>query len=380
MVLDGRRVYWGDGHVGEQLPAAHATAQRLLDLSTPPLTGQRAGSFRELVERPRSFFPPQGVVPVADAVRGALQHALLAAVADVGCRLPAEILAQEYGLGEGQPLRVALPMILTVDDYAATAERFEQMLALRPDGLGYRLAGVRPAEAIGPNAELLQRFVRELVQRVKLIDGEVYQPTLYLALAGSLGQLASDPVRHIGKVLGHCVGLQEAAGAGDLILEEPFLLDDPVSQAANLRRLRDFLRRTPSTLKRGHPAELAARGSGLSDETFQQYVDTEPVNGLTFNLLAESDIDRLMTRWAALRAAGMAGYWALPSANAPELTPRRISLAVDLALAGAAGGLLLNFNDGGGWVYRHITSQLAEYNALLAGRHDAENSASPHFG
>jgi len=367
VVLDGQHVYWGDGHVHERPSAAPATARRLLDLSTPPLVGQRAGSFRELVERLRPIFPLQGIVPVADALRQALQQALLSAVAGVGGRLPAEILAQEYDLGGKQPLTTAVPLILAVDDFAATADRFERLLALRPDGLGYRLAGVRPVEAIGPNAELLQRFVREVLQRAKEAGGAEYQPALYLGLAGSLGHLAEDPVRHIGKVLGHCVGLQEAAGAGRLILEEPFRLDDPIAQAANLHRLRDFLRRTPSTLKRGQPAGLAARASALSDETFQQYVDTTPVNNLTFDLLAESDIDRLMTRWAALRTGGMVGYLVLPPGNEPGLTSRRVALAVDLALAGAAG-LILNFNDGDERVFHTITRQLAEYAAWFAQR------------
>lgn len=369
VVVDGQMVYWGDGYVREEPTVALATANRLLDLSTPPLVGQRAGSFRELVERLRPIFPPQGIVPVADTVRGALQQALLVAVAGVARRLPAEILAQEYGLAGEQPSPVAIPLILAVDDYAATAERFERMLALRPAGLGYRLAGVRPAEAIGPNAELLQRFVRELLQRAREATGEEYRPSLYLGLAGSLGQLAADPVRHIGKVLGHCVGLQEAAGAGHLILEEPILLEDPIAQAANLHRLRDFLRRTPSTLKRGEPAGLAARASGLSDEVFQQYVDTAPVSELTFDLLAEDDLDRLMTRWAALQAGGVNRFLALPHSNEPRLTSRRVALAVDLALAGAAG-LVLSFNDGNERVYRSIARQLAEYTAWLAQRPD----------
>ena len=299
------------------------------------------------------------------------------AVADTEGRLPAEILAQEYSLAGEQPLPTTLPLILAVDDYAATAERFERIIALRPDGIGYRLAGVRPAEAIGLNAELLQRFVRELLQRAKVAGGEEYRPTLYLGLAGSLGQLAADPVRHIGKVLGHCVGLQEAVGDGRLILEEPCLLDAPTAQAANLHRLRDFLRRTPSSLKRSEPAWLAARGSKLSDEIFQQYIDTAPANGLTFDLPAESDIDRLMTRWAALRAGGAVGYLALPPGNESGLTSRRIALAVDLALAAPAGGLILNFNNGDERIYHAIARQLAESRVWLAGR--SEPVGHTHF-
>lgn len=377
VVVDGQRAYWGDGCVRESPTAPLATARRLLDLSTPTLVAQKVGSFRELAERLRPIYPPQGVVPVADAVWGALQQALLAAVADAGQRLPAEILAQEYGAAGGQPLAATIPLIMTVDDYAATADRFERLLALRPDGLGYRLAGVRPGEAIGANAELLQRFVRELLQRARLVSDDDYQPLLYLGLAGSLGQLVDDPVRHIGKVLGHCVGLQEAAGAGRLILEEPFLLGDPVDQAANLHRLRDFLRRTPSTLKRGEPAWLAARGSGLSDELHQQYVDTAPVNGVTFDLSAASDIDQLMTRCTALRAGGMTTYLTLPSGKEPALTPRWLALVIDLALAARVSGLILNFNDGDEGIYRSIKRQLAEYAELLALRH--KSPGTNHF-
>lgn len=76
-MVDGQRAYWGDGYVRAESTVALATARRLLDLSTPPLVGQWVGSFRELVKQVRPIFPPSGVVPVADAVLGALQQALL---------------------------------------------------------------------------------------------------------------------------------------------------------------------------------------------------------------------------------------------------------------------------------------------------------------
>ncbi len=222
IVLNNGHVYWGDyiqvddgfDHtVGiEQL----ATIERLIDLSTSKLHDQQLSEVRTLWECIRPVFPPSGRVPVADGVSAAIQQALLAAVADIQDRSAIEVLADEFGLPplEWGELETPLcPLFLEISDFAATAFTIERMLAMRPAGVGYRITSGRVEEALGENAEFLQRFVRELGQRAAQNAGNnVYQPSIYLGLNGALGRLTDDPVRHIGKVLGNCVGLQVAAG------------------------------------------------------------------------------------------------------------------------------------------------------------------------
>ncbi len=191
------------------------------------------------------------------------------------------------------------------------------------------------AEAIGENAEHLQHFVRELGRRAEtLATGERYRPSVYLGLNGALGQLAGDPVRHIGKVLGNVVGLQTAAGERQLILEEPFLLDDVLGQAANLHRLRDFIRRTPDSLKRAAPTLLAARAPASPDDV-QVYGDTDAAHVLVTDL--PGDIDAALTSLSRT-ADKLASYWRLPAGA----TPRQAALAVFLACVTRSAAVLVS--------------------------------------
>lgn len=290
-----------------------------------------------------------------------MQQALLDAVAWVRRRTPADVLADEYNFPPPNQLLNEVPLFLEISDFAATAARIERILDLRPTGVGYRLTGGRVAEAIGENGEYLQRFVRELGQRVDFIEGDrEYRPVIYLGLNGALGHLAHDPVRHVGKILGNCVGLQDAAGSHRLIIEEPFILDDPIGQSANLLRLKDFLRLTPSSQKRPEPTHLVARVLSLTDEEVRIYTDTQAVHGLNFDLLAIGDIDNMMTRLAALRDTSLVSYLSFSSSNDSLLSPRWAATSVDLALASHSAGLILSFDNGNESLYQTIIRHLSE--------------------
>lgn len=367
VVTNDKQVFWGDGRYISNPLESIATARRLLDLSTLKLSGQRAASFRELYELLRPIFPPPATVPIADSVRWALQQALLSNVCNDRGVTAAELLADEYCLPPIDPSSFALPLLLEISDFAATSERIDRMFALRPDAIGYRLTGERVLEAIGENGEHLQRFVRELGRKAEVVAGEsAYKPAIYLGLNGALGRLTDDPVRHIGKVLGNCIGLQEAAGSRRLILETPVLLDDSIAQSANLLRLKDFIRRTPSTLKRGEPLRLVADASHLADADLQQYADTQSVNALLFDFTAELDIDRSLKRLVFLRESDLNYYLSLNQQGTRSNTPRWVMTAADIAMAGAGAGLIISFNTGSDSDYLIAARYAAETKTWLS--------------
>lgn len=351
--IDGT-AYWGDvtlpegvGQV-EALAIAHDVRERL----TPVLSGQRPESLRDFSGRAHEAAADD--TAVGEALRLAWQAAWLGAITaapDAAARLRREY-AFPFPI---DPSSAGPPAgFLEISDHAATAERIDGLLALRPAGLGYRLTGGRVAEAIGPNAEHLQRFVRELGRRAAtLAPGESYHPAMYLALNGALGELAGDPVRHIGKVLGNVVGLQTAAGERRLILEEPFRLDDPLGQAANLHRLKEFIRRTPDSLKRAAPTLLVAPLSAAGHET-QVYADTAAAHALVYDLLS-GDVDPALAEMSRAAAAGLDTYWRLPSVA----TPRQAALAVFLAgMAGSAAVIVSG--DSGATLPAFVLRLLAE--------------------
>ncbi len=346
-------VYWGDVTlpVGVDRPAAVASALRLRERITPALSGQRLESLRDLCGRVRSAVGEEGVL--GEALLAAAQEAWLEAVRSADDAVGR--LRRDYAFPDDEALPATPACFLEISDHAATADQVDRMLALRPAGIGYRLTGGSVAEAIGANGEHLQRFVRELGRRAEtLAPGERYRPSVYLGLNGALGQLAGDPVRHIGKVLGNVVGLQTAAGERQLILEEPFLLDDVLGQAANLHRLREFIRRTPDSLKRAAPTLLAARAPASPDEA-QVYSDTDAAHVLVTEL--PGDMDAALTSLSRT-AAGLASYWRLPTAA----TPRQAALAVFLAGVARSAALLVSCDADMATLPAFVLRLLAEQN------------------
>ena len=319
---------------GPERPSLQAAVYWLGARLSPALRGQQAAGLGDMAQRVRVAAGEAS--PAAEALATAAQWASLAALRADG--RAADALRDAYGLS---PVVTEPACFAEIADFAATAAGIDRLLALRPAAIGYRLTGERVAEAIGESAEHLQRFVRELTRRAAVLaPGEGYRPAVYLAFNGALGQLAGDPVRHVGKVLGHVVGLQAAAGEHQLFLEEPFLLDEPMAQAGNLHRLRDFIRRTPDSLKRARPTQLLAPGPP-DPEAAALYADTAAVEGLVFDG-SGGDLHHALAAVARAQAGGLAIYWRLTSAA----TPRQTALGLFLAATTAASAVLVSADDG----------------------------------
>ncbi len=365
VLSDADDLFWGDCPSVEIATDEIVTAERLVDICRSKLRGQALSGFRALWEYISPVFPPgRGIVPIADGVRAALQQALLMSVASAQNRACVELLTIEYGLSNLDLDNISCPLFLEISDYAATAERIDEMLILRPPGIGYRLTGGRVAEALGENAEYLQRFVRELGQRSDQLSKDTdYQPAIYLGLNGSLGQLAGDPVRYIGKILGNASGLQGAAGSRRLFLENPFLIEteDPALQPANLLRLKDFIMRTPSSDDREVPTQLVAGASDISLDELAIYVDTQAVDALRFDLGATGDIDGLMTQLTRLTGGSIDSFILMDE----QSTPRWIETAVAIAMAVRATGLIFSYNQGSDNSYRMAIRNIRETEAFL---------------
>ena len=354
LLADDGAVTWGDVPLpaGVDHATAIASALRLRERITPALSGQRPEGLRDLSGRVRQAIGGEGAI--GETLLPAAQWAWLEAIRVIPEAAPQ--LRREYALPVNDPA-APLCCFLEISDHAATAERIDQLLALRPAGVGYRLTGGRVAEAIGDNAEHLQRFVRELGRRAEtLAPGEGYRPSMYLGLNGALGQLAGDPVRHIGKVLGNVVGLQVAAGERQLILEEPFRLDDLLGQAANLHRLREFIRRTPDSLKRAAPTLLAARAPATPNDA-QVYSDTVAAHVLVYDAPG-CDLDAALSSLGRT-AAGLASYWRLTA----EATPRQAVLAVWLAQVTRSAAVVVNCDADAHTLPPFVLRLLAEHSA-----------------
>lgn len=364
IVTSDDRVFWGDVVGLPQMQEVSGMLLRLTDLLAVMLKGQPLAGFRRLCDLVYDPFPPAGQVPAADAARLALQQAILAAVATTQGRGVAEVLAAEYGMGSAGQSAATVGLFLEISDFAATAERIESMLSLRPGGIGYRLTGGRVAESIGEGGQHLQRFVRELSRRMDSVYGEGgSRPAIYLGLNGALGQLAGDPVKDIGKVLGNCIGLQMAAGAHQLILEEPILLDDALVQSVNMKRLKDFVRGNTDSQRRKEPTLIVGREAGLGDEALSFYGRNQAVHALAYDLFAAGDMVSLLAYITLAREVGVLAYLRIGLPAGGRVTPRWIETMVDIATAMDVSGLLFSFDASNEGAY------------LVAARHLAERAA-----
>lgn len=362
IVVDDGRVYWGDLLVGRDDTDSSPTILRLVDLCEQTLRGQGLSNFRELWAQVETVFPLSGKVPVADAVRGAVQQGVLAAVAhDQRLTIP-ELLQREYLPAGPDLLPTAIPIILEVSDFAATAELIDHVLNLRPAGIGYRLTGDLVAESIGAYGEFLERFVNELGQRADRLESG-YRPIIYLGMNGAFGRLVAEPIQHIGQILAHCIRLQEATGDTQVIIEDPLFLDDPATQSANLLRLKNLLDRAPSSLDRRTKTLLVERGRQIPAVDIFDAINTRAVHGMTLEPVIERDISKVMEYCAGLMANDMPRLVTLaPIQDSPNST-RWARAAVDVAVASRALAIVVNIDNGNESLYAFVNKHLAELRA-----------------
>lgn len=287
---------------------------------TARLVGQQLNSFSRLIELVnRAVTLPDDILRLP-SVRAGIQQALLAAVADSNGRTPLEIAKAEYELSRIQALQPAA-LVLDVANDVATAERIAEMIALAPDGLGYRLVAGEAAQSIGSEAEFLQQFVRELGAYLSAVmPDKLYQPSLLLRLNGALGDLTIEPRQHVGKVLGHIVGLEQASHPWPLWVADPILLNDLTQQAATLKRLRKFMRQRDMAVKL--VVETGLQNLGDLDVVLQ----SEACDAVLVEWGGWADLDQMLRAAANCAQHGVAFI----AADTPSLTPAQLTLLLDL--------------------------------------------------
>lgn len=238
-------------------------------------------------------------------------------------------------------------LILEVANDVATADIVQTMIALRPDGLGYRLASGDMVEAIGRRGEHLQRFVRELGM---LLIGRDYSaaepPIIYLGLNGALGELTVDPRRELGHVLGHATGLEKAAGTLPLWLEDPLLFDDAMLHAATLNQLRDYMR------VRSMRSQVVGRAHATSLDDLHMLVDTDAVDGVCLERWSWPSLSALID---AARIAQAGGKQVVLRAER-RATGDQVAFLLSLGEAIGAAAVLVSVEDSSAAIAREAVA------------------------
>jgi len=279
VVLDDRYVVWGDCVCSaEATPLSTVAARESIEsVVSPALVGCKlegfrglAGAIESLTEivtaeepiptteedsqtdgisrrdlltgrlraeaRPPSPPPTRFVTsgqPLHPALRYGLSQALLAAVAqDQGLSI-AEVIAHEYNLSRP----TAVPLLAQLD----TNRPLESLPQPSPHitALGYTVPPGDPADILGDNGVILQRFLRILKERVMAMPGWDTLPRIHVDLRGGLGELYGN---NTGQMLGALVGLETSVRPLLLLIEHPIGGDSLPEINAKTRELQEFLR------------------------------------------------------------------------------------------------------------------------------------------
>lgn len=361
VVIDGRRIVWGsvappdetgfDSDTAAQLAAQVSTA-----LVEVPLEGS---DLLTLLRRLTLTAADRWATGTA-ALQSAVEQALTGALALVNRLTTAEVLNAIVPTGERD--RIHTPqLVLEVDNRVATAEVIQQMIAMAPDGIGYRVAGGGVVASIGPRGEYLQRFVRELGILLRDRDTATDDPpNIYLGLEGALGALTVDPWRDLGQILGDCYGLEKAAGAVQLWLEDPVALDDEVLHAAALNRLRDDMR------ARSMRAQVIGRTHTATLDGLRLLSDTDAIDGFCLLRSEWPTLAQLVEATQMLQEAGKQ----VVLAAVPRATPDQVAHTMSLAGAIGAVAVLINISVVDSYLAAETAGQHARRRAWAAARHD----------
>lgn len=336
LVYDNDRVVWGDITLGPRAPTSVAWDGQGLETIAGALVGTTLG-IPEVFEvlNGEAIASVGGDAEWQAGVRRGLEMALIMALAQLSQTSPAAVVSQTLG-SESSAMSQLLQLFVEVENQAATAEVVERMIRLQPDGVGYRLAEGNAAETIGAQAEYLQRFVREL--SLVLAARNNPPPIGYLGLNGAIGRLTADPLRGMGQVLGHCAGLEQAAGGLSLWLEDPLVLNDEMAHAAALYQLRDFMR------VRNMGSRIIARAHANNHTGLQLLCETGAIDGVCL----------VWEEWGGLKSLADAARLAQQAGKLVTLTAARsishdqLMYLLDIGQALAIDAVLMGMGRGDG--------------------------------
>ena len=224
--------------------------------------------------------------PIHPTLRHGLSQALLSAVSMLRGVTAAEVIAEEFDLpfpSKAVPLQVPIRrgQSLVIHDQVST--------------LAYAVGGTDPEDSLGPNGERIQRFIRQLRERL-VKAGQHCQITIHLDARGNLGKLYGND---LGKVLGALYGLEQAALPCLIRVQDPLIMDDLDAQIKAMGQLRDYLRMRRMSL------QLVAGAKINSLDDVRAFIQAESAHMLHLAMPRLGTIQELIVGIQACQAGGI---------------------------------------------------------------------------
>jgi methylaspartate ammonia-lyase len=165
------------------------------------------------------------------ALRYGLTQALLAATALAVRKMPAEVIAAEYGSTLGTK-----PVDLLASCHRGDALQLDRVIMKQAAVLPH--ASFTLAEDLGPNAIVLTGYVRSIAQRIREVGAPGYKPRIHLDLYGTLGDLFGDDLDGLANYM---AGLVREAAPFELLLESPVVAPTQARQIEVFKTLKRLL-------------------------------------------------------------------------------------------------------------------------------------------
>ena len=195
----------------------------------------------------------------------------------------AEIIAEEF----------ELPLPSTTVPLQISVKRGQSLLLHEQvSTLAYDVGESDPIDSLGADSERIQRFIRQLRERLVKDDQEC-QITIHLDARGSFGKLYAND---IGKVLGALYGLEQAASPCLLRVQDPLILEEQDDQIKALGQLRDYLR------MRGMSLQIVAGAKIHSLDDVKTFVQAEAAHMLHLIMPRLGTIQEVILAIQACRA------------------------------------------------------------------------------
>ena len=205
----------------------------------PVLVGREADSFRTLCADMEAI-RVEGK-KLHTAVRYGVSQAILDAVAKASRRLMCEVVADEYGCQVADH-----PIAIFTQSGDARYDNADKMIMKRADVLPHAL--INHIDKIGHHGEVLEKYVRWLVERIGNLSGDAaYKPVIHLDLYGMIGTVFGSS--NTAAMADYIMTLEEAAKPYHLRIEGPIDDDEREATIVHLAELTAELDRRGSTVE-----------------------------------------------------------------------------------------------------------------------------------
>jgi len=255
LVLDGREVVWGDclvtpGQLSDKERPFQARAALASIQKTIPriLRGAALDNFPFVAYRLDTFMetsPQAGQVGlIHPAIRYGLSQALLRVAAKARQTSLIQAMIDMYDLP--QPAQLSPPPLQAEAGYPPAALP-DSVLLSQARSISLTPPGQDAPAELGGSSEIVQRQIRQVRQALDALHPSQAEPgedahsqyIIHLNAAGGLGDLYKND---FGKIMGALFGLQAAAGAHTLQVEDPILKYASHLQIEVTAELKDYLR------------------------------------------------------------------------------------------------------------------------------------------